>query len=151
MNPVRKNGLFSTMVDGQAVIYDAASNRTHCLNPLALKVWQLCDGRRDRDAIVHALGVSGGQAVSDGETGDLVDAAIERFSELGLLQDGARLDRRALGAAAMKGLAAGLVLSVMVPTRGAAASVDCESITNSEECDETPGCFWDGACFFDEP
>ena len=141
---MRKTGLFSTLVDGQAVIYDSASRQTHCLNPQALKVWNLCDGRHDRDAMVRALAEDG--RLPAGEAGDLVDAALDRFAELELLQAAASLDRRALGANAAKSLAAGLVLSVMMPTRQAAASGDsCESL-DEDTCRETSGCMWIGYC-----
>ncbi|WP_371345348.1 HPr-rel-A system PqqD family peptide chaperone [Ancylobacter sp. IITR112] len=141
---IRKTGLFSTLVDGQAVIYDSASRQTHCLNPHALKVWNLCDGRHDRVAMVQALAAEGG--LPDGEAGDLVDAALDRFAELELLQGAASLDRRALGATAAKSLAAGLVLSVMMPTRQAAASGDSCSGLSQVACNFLPQCGWVGYC-----
>ncbi|OYZ88639.1 MAG: hypothetical protein B7X99_20970 [Rhizobiales bacterium 17-65-6] len=141
---LRKSGLFSTMVDGQAVVYDSASNQTHCINPQAVRVWHLCDGRHDRDAIVHALTAAGADApVAD--IPDLVDASLDRFAELGLLETAPRLDRRTLGAAAVKGMAAGLVLSVMVPTRAAAASIDCSSL-DEDQCLAASACSWVGVC-----
>lgn len=146
---MRKTGLFSTLVDGQAVIYDSASRQTHCLNPQALKVWNLCDGRHDRDAMVRALAAEGG--LPAGDAGDLVDAALDRFAELELLQQAASLDRRALGTTAAKSLAAGLVLSVMMPTRQAAASGESCSSLGEEECYQASGCAWIGLCVPVEP
>lgn len=140
----RKTGLFSTLVDGQAVIYDSASGQTHCLNPHALKVWNLCDGRKDRDAMVRALAADDG--LPEREAVDLVDAALDRFVELELLQQGAHLDRRALGATAARSLAAGLVLSVMMPTRQAAASGDSCAGLDEQTCIGTSGCQWLGFC-----
>lgn len=141
---MRKTGLFSTLVDGQAVIYDSASRQTHCLNPQALKVWNLCDGRHDRDTMVRALAAEGG--LPTGEAGDLVDAALDRFAELELLQAAASLDRRGLGATAAKSLAAGLVLSVMMPTRQAAASGDSCSGLSEPVCMALPQCVWVSYC-----
>lgn len=146
--PVRKSGLLSTVVDGQVVIYETASHQTHCINALAAQVWNLCDGQHDRDSMVRTLEAAG-KTVAD--TGELVDAALDRFAALGLLDDAspiarAALDRRALGAAAMKGLAAGLVVSVMVPERAAAASVDCSSLDESACLDNQADCTWIGLC-----
>lgn len=143
--PLRKTGLFSTLVDGQAVIYDSASTQTHCLNPQALNVWNLCDGRHDRAAMVRALRATDA-SLPEEDAGDLVDAALDRFTELGLLQQSASLNRRALGATAARSLAAGLVLSVTMPTRQAAASgVNCSEL-GEDDCLANPDCAWVGVC-----
>ena len=143
--PTRKTGLFSTLVDGQAVIYDSASTQTHCLNPQALNVWNLCDGRHDRAAMVRALSVADSR-LPEAEAGDLVDAALDRFTELGLLQPSASLNRRALGATAARSLAAGLVLSVTMPTRQAAASGSVCDGLGEDDCLANPACTYLGEC-----
>ncbi|MDQ0348060.1 hypothetical protein [Ancylobacter vacuolatus] len=127
------------------MIYDSASTQTHCLNPQALKVWNLCDGGHDRAAMVRALRVADTH-LPEGEAGDLVDAALDRFTELELLQPSTSLNRRALGATAARSLAAGLVLSVTMPTRQAAASgVDCPAL-DEDACLANQACAWVGVC-----
>ena len=127
------------------MIYDSASTQTHCLNPQALNVWNLCDGGHDRAAMVRALSVADSR-LPEAEAGDLVDAALDRFSELGLLQPSPSLNRRALGVTAAKSLAAGLVLSVTMPTRQAAASgVDCPALSE-DDCLANPACEWVNTC-----
>jgi hypothetical protein len=147
-NPMRKVGLFSADFDEQTLIYDPISNHTHCLNPKALKVWKLCDGHHSRNDMVLALKAA---ADHDAEmrlddVEDLVDAALERFTELDMLEAGTLMTRRAVGKAVLKALAAGLVLSVLIPNRAAALS-GCESIMDPVTCTQTAGCDWiDGSC-----
>ncbi|NJD90346.1 MAG: hypothetical protein FIA91_02325 [Geobacter sp.] len=146
--PLRKSGLFSAEVDEQTLIYDATNNRTHCLNPQALKVWQLCNGLHSRDDMVLALRTAGHDvATQPGDAEDLVDAALGRFTELEMLETGTLMTRRDFGKAALKGLAAGLVLSVMMPTRAMAASgLTCEDYKDPITCVGF-GCSWmDGSC-----
>lgn len=147
-NPMRKASLFSADFDEQTLIYDPGSNHTHCINPKALKVWKLCDGHHSRNDIVLALKASAGHdaemRLDDVE--DLVDAALERFTELDMLEAETLMTRRAVGKAALKALAAGLVLSVLIPNRAAAAS-GCESIMDPVTCTQTEGCTWaNGEC-----
>ncbi len=146
-NPMRKAGLFSADIDEQTLIYDSTSNHTHCLNPKALKVWKLCDGHHSRNDMVLALKAA---ADHDAEmrlddVEDLVDAALERFTELDMLEAGTLMTRRAVGKAALKALAAGLVLSVLIPNRAAADS-RCESVPDPVTCTRA-GCEWsNGQC-----
>jgi hypothetical protein len=146
-NPMRKAGLFSAGIDEQTLIYDSTSNHTHCLNPQALKVWKLCDGHHSRNDMVLALKAAANHdtemRLDDVE--DLVDAALERFTELDMLEAGTLMNRRDLGKAALKALAAGLVLSVLIPNRAAALS-GCESFTDPVPCTQA-GCDWiNGEC-----
>ena len=179
---MRKAGLFSADIDEQTLIYDSTSNHTHCLNPKALKVWKLCDGHHSRNDMVLALKAA---ADHDAEmrlddVEDLVDAALERFTELDMLEAGTLMTRRAVGKAALKALAAGLVLSVLIPNRAAADSGSCGSITDpvtciqrrvangatencvtpsvrsgcdsldEDQCNADPSCLWIGICI-DKP
>jgi hypothetical protein len=147
-NPKRKAGLFSADFDEQTLIYDPGSNHTHCLNPKALKVWKLCDGHHSRNDIVLAL-----KAAADhddemrlDDVEDLVDASLGRFTELDMLEAGTLMTRRDVGKAALKALAAGLVLSVLIPNRAAADS-GCESIVDPVTCTNA-GCIWaNGNCY----
>jgi hypothetical protein len=151
-NPMRKAGLFSADFDEQTLIYDPISNHTHCINPKALRVWKLCDGHHSRNDMVLALKAA---ADHDAEmrlddVEELVDAALERFTELDMLEAGTLMTRRAVGKAALKALAAGLVLSVLIPNRAAAAS-GCESIVDQVTCMRAD-CQWsDGKCITPSP
>jgi hypothetical protein len=153
-NPMRKAGLFSADFDEQTLIYDPASNHTHCINPKALKVWKLCDGHHSRNDMVLVLKASAdhdaGMRLDDVE--DLVDASLGRFTELDMLEAGTLMTRRDVGKAALKALAAGLVLSVLIPNRIAAASDSCGSIMDPVTCTRTAGCTWVvGECVAYEP
>jgi len=102
-------------------------------------VWALCDGRHSRNAMARALTAD----LQSGDAEDLVDAALDRFATLGMLDDGTLPTRRAVGKTAARALAAGLVLSVLVPTRAMAGSVLCETL-DEEQCAAEPGCVWVG-------
>ncbi len=36
--------LVHTLFDGEMVVYDMATHRAHCLNPLSALVWRNCNG-----------------------------------------------------------------------------------------------------------
>lgn len=147
-NPLRKTGLFSAEVDEQVLIYDSTNNRTHCINPQALKVWELCNGLHSRDDMVLALSNSGHDVkMQPGDAEELVDAALDRFAELEMLETSTLMTRRDFGKTALKGLAAGLVLSVVMPTRAMASSgVDCDSYNDPLTCTSALCEWWDGGC-----
>jgi len=43
--PAQHADVVHQVLDGQAVLYDVTSGRTHRMNETALTVWQACDGR----------------------------------------------------------------------------------------------------------
>ncbi|MCA1607658.1 MAG: PqqD family protein, partial [Acidobacteria bacterium] len=44
MPQARKSGLIIQEVDSEVLIYDQVTNKAHCLNQTAAKVWNYCDG-----------------------------------------------------------------------------------------------------------
>ncbi len=70
-------------VEGEAVVYDPSSGMGHVLNPTALRIWSLCDGRSEQD-IESALGHDFPEK-KDAIRHD-VAAAIRQFLELGLVE-----------------------------------------------------------------
>ncbi|HZT97544.1 MAG TPA: PqqD family protein [Chloroflexota bacterium] len=70
-------------VEGEAIMYDPASGMGHVLNPTALRIWSMCDGRPERE-IQAALGrdfPESKETIHRDVTG-----AIKQFKELGLLE-----------------------------------------------------------------
>jgi PqqD family protein of HPr-rel-A system len=43
------------VVDGEAVVYDAARAELHRLNATATQIWEHCDGHSDLDAVAARL------------------------------------------------------------------------------------------------
>ncbi len=42
--PMRKPGVAHQVLDGEAVLFDPESGRTHRMNETALSIWRACDG-----------------------------------------------------------------------------------------------------------
>ena len=84
-SPLRKRaGLKVWELDGEAVIYDADAGMGHVLNPTALQIWSLCDGRNTRHEIASALST---QHPSESLTIDHdVGAAVSQLNEIGLVE-----------------------------------------------------------------
>src|SRR5262245_18573046 len=55
MVPRKRSGLAEVFVDDECIVYDAAHDAAHLLNPSAAQIWALLDGRRDAAALVGEL------------------------------------------------------------------------------------------------
>jgi len=44
MPQARRSGLIIQEVDSEILIYDQDTNKAHCLNQTAAKIWKYCDG-----------------------------------------------------------------------------------------------------------
>lgn len=55
ITPRRASHIAERRINGDLVLYDPARARVHLLNATAALAWSLCDGTRDRTAIVAAL------------------------------------------------------------------------------------------------
>jgi hypothetical protein len=74
----RKSGLVVQEMPDEVLVYDLNSNKAHCLNQTAAKVWQACDGSQSISDIAAELG--------KGNNEDLVWLAIDQLSENDLLE-----------------------------------------------------------------
>jgi PqqD family protein of HPr-rel-A system len=50
------------IVDGEAVVYDAARAELHRLNTTATRIWERCDGATSVDAVTDELAIGAGVA-----------------------------------------------------------------------------------------
>jgi hypothetical protein len=84
--PRRRSDLISRLVEGEVAVLDRRADLIHQFNATAGFIWQRCDGqltRRDIAAqLVEAFEVDPDTAAAS------VNSALERFSELGLLENG---------------------------------------------------------------
>ena len=83
--PVKKRAdLSSWEVEGEAVIYDPSSGMGYILNPTALRIWSLCDGRNTNADIANAL--AGDFPGQKDRIFEDVDEAVRQLAQLGLAE-----------------------------------------------------------------
>ena len=142
MPQARKSGLIIQEVDGEVLIYDQVSNKAHCLNQTAAKVWKYCDGETTLADACSALSHDLETPVNE----KLVWYAVDQFSKDNLLEQdiappafiisgmSRRQMVRTLGLAAI--VAVPLVTSIVAPTPAQAATciVSGGACTGSAQC-----------------
>jgi hypothetical protein len=142
MPQARRRGLIIKEVDSEILIYDQETNKAHCLNPAAAKVWKYCDGETTLADACSSLSCDFDTPIDE----KLVWYAVEQFSRDNLLQKEieppafiiAGMNRRqmvrTLGLAAM--VAVPLVTSIVAPTPAQAATCfpPGQPCTASAEC-----------------
>lgn len=152
MPQARRSGLIIQEVDSEILIYDQDSNKAHCLNQTAAKVWKYCDGETTLADACSALSRDLETPVDE----KLVWYAVDQFSKDHLLEKeiappafiipgmNRRQMVRTLGLAAI--VAVPLVTSIVAPTPAQAATcklagVPCTAGTEccSGACNTPPG------------
>jgi hypothetical protein len=128
MPQARRSGLIIQEVDSEILIYDQDTNKAHCLNQTAAKVWKYCDGETTLADACSALSRDLETPVDE----KLVWYAVDQFSKDNLLEKEieppafiiAGMNRRqmvrTLGLAAV--VAVPLVTSIVAPTPVQAAT-----------------------------
>jgi hypothetical protein len=135
----RQEVIVSYPGSGETVLYDAKTNKAHCLNATAAFVWQQCDGTRTVRDIAQQFATEQHTAVDE----SLVWLALKQFDQARLLEERIAVDQvadvsrrsalRNLGLAAAVALP--VVASLLVPEavnagsckpRGAAAKTSSE-------------------------
>lgn len=123
--PKQKQGLITMTVDEQIVIFDPAGLHSHCLNPAARRVWEMCDGNHDRDDMIRGLLAVQTEApdVNADNAEAVVDTVLAMLNEQNLLAAQAGMNRRDFARRLLKpSLAAALMVTLYVPSREAHAS-----------------------------
>jgi hypothetical protein len=142
MPQARKSGLIIQEVDSEILIYDQDTNKAHCLNQTAAKVWKYCDGETTLADACTALSRDLETTVDE----KLVWYAVDQFSKDNLLEQEieppafiiAGMNRRqmvrTLGLAAV--VAVPLVTSIVAPTPVQAATClpSGSACTTSAQC-----------------
>jgi hypothetical protein len=127
----RKERLIVENLEGETLIYDAAADKAHCLNPTAALIWKSCDGKHTLPQLEAILPSD----LSRDNAGAVVRFCLQELSNRKLLSDDHRtslvqaehLTRRSLlrkigVAAAASAVAIPLVTSIVAPRPAAAAS-----------------------------
>lgn len=142
MPQARTSGLIVKEVDGEILIYDQQTNKAHCLNQTAAKVWKICDGKTTVSQACASLSRGFEAPVNH----KLIWYALEQFSRDHLLEEKVEMPSglmagmnrrqmvRALGLAAV--IAVPVVTSIVAPTPVQAASQlpPCSPCTAGAEC-----------------
>ena len=128
MPQARRSGLIIQEVDSEILIYDQETNKAHCLNQTAAKVWNYCDGETTLADACSALSRDLETLVDE----KLVWYAVDQFSKDNLLEREVEFPAfiipgmnrrqmvRTLGLAAV--VAVPLVTSIVAPTPVQAAT-----------------------------
>ena len=142
MPQARRSGLIIQEVDGEVLIYDQVTNKAHCLNQTAAKVWKYCDGETTLADACSSLSRDLETPVDE----KLVWYAVDQFAKDNLLVKEVELPAfiisgmnrrqmvRTLGLAAI--VAVPLVTSIVAPTPAQAAT--CKN--TGQACTAGPEC-----------
>jgi hypothetical protein len=142
MPQARRSGLIIQEVDSEVLIYDQETNKAHCLNPTAARVWKYCDGETTLADACSALSIDLETPVDE----KLVWYAVDQFAKDNLLEKEIELPAfiipgmnrrqmvRTLGLAAI--VAVPLVTSIVAPTpvQAATCKASTQPCTSAAEC-----------------
>ncbi len=122
--PRLKVCLIANRLGDELVVFNPETNRAHCLNGVAVSVWDACEKHLeciDAEQELHRRG--------DEDPGSTIESVLAQFDELGLIDRQAEapdsIGRRAL----VKALVVGAITTIVVPTPAMAQScidpLDC--------------------------
>lgn len=141
-NPIaRRNDLVVQEMADEVLVYDTQTNKAHCLNMSAARVWSICDGNHSVSDIVRQIGSNGEGTVTE----DFVWLALDQLSETGLLDNTlpprfkGQSRRNVLKTIGLASVVALPLISSLVAPRRAFASVSCGCI-NPGTCATLTGC-----------
>ncbi len=108
VSPVaRTESLIVKEVDGEILVYDLTTDKAHCLNDTAARVWRNCDGHKTVSEISETLSAESKTNVKD----EVVWLALDQLKKFKLLEE----------APAKPGFLAGMTRRQMVARMGIAA------------------------------
>ena len=131
----RKSGLVVQEMPDEVLVYDLNSNKAHCLNETAAKIWKSCDGKTSIEEIATVFGKGNNQ--------DLVWLAIDQLSENDLLETGltskfkGRSRRDVIKKIGLASVVAVPVIASLVAPQNALAAQSCNCVNNTQ-CSSGP-------------
>ena len=126
-------------MDDELLVYDLRDQNVTSLNPLAARVWRMCEATTDVSRIAKALRGGGLANASD----DAVDMALDLLEKANLIDAATRepeapadagrraLFRRLVATSAIAAMAAPAVVSIVAPSPAQAVSAACGALTCS--------------------
>lgn len=128
----RKVDLVIQEMQDEVLVFDIRSNKAHCLNQTASKIWRYCDGKHSVSEIKNLLENNSAGNISD----DLIWLAIDQLNDRELLEAGIekrfegknrREVLKRIGLAAVVALP--IVASITAPSAAMAAA--CSGVVTS--------------------
>ena len=128
VSPVaRTESLIVKEVDGETLVYDLTTDKAHCLNDTAARVWKNCDGRKSVSEISEVLSAESKTSVRD----EVVWLALEQLKKFKLLKESpaqpgflADMTRRQMVARlGIAAVALPAIVAIVAPTAKAQGSV----------------------------
>ena len=86
----RRDGLVTSKVGDETVVYDTETNKASCLNRLTTVVWEACDGNTDISSLLDTVRGAGYQDATE----QVVLMAIDQLEQAGLLEDYSQTDNK---------------------------------------------------------
>jgi len=84
VSPVaRTESLIVKEVDGETLVYDLKTDKAHCLNETAARVWKNCDGHTSVSKIAEVLSRESNSSVKD----EVVWLALDQLEKFKLLEE----------------------------------------------------------------
>jgi hypothetical protein len=131
----RKSGLVIQEMPDEVLVYDLNTNKAHCLNQTAAKVWMACDGKTSIAEIADRFG--------RGANEDLVWLAIDQLSESDLLENivaskfKGQSRREVIKKIGLASIIAIPVIASLVAPQNALAATSCHC-SNDNQCQNPP-------------
>jgi hypothetical protein len=131
----RKSGLVVQEMPDEVLVYDLNTNKAHCLNQTAAKVWMASDGKTSVSQIAANLGKGGNE--------DLVWLAIDQLNETNLLESkvaspfGNQSRRDVIKKIGLASLVALPVIASLVAPQNALAAQSCNCVNNANCSSQT--------------
>ncbi len=134
----REKGLLIEQLPDETIVYDTTNHKVHCLNPLATRVWQGCDGQTSEAELAailrQELGVPADETLVHLALGEL--AAVELIEEPSSFKN--RISRREaarqLARFGIAAAAAAFIATVAAPTPAQAGTNNCSGANNKLLC-----------------
>lgn len=125
MKPLaRKIDVITEQLPGEMVVFDKRNNKVHCLNSIALMVWENANGKRSVGDLARIVSAESGNPCDEA----VIESAIDQLAEAGLIEEANTerlLSRRDVGRKlALAGSCAALVATITAPTPAKASSQD---------------------------
>jgi len=127
VSPVaRTESLIVKEVDRETLVYDLNTDKAHCLNDTAARVWKNCDGRKSVSEISEILSAESNTSVKD----EVIWLALDQLEKFKLLEEApprpgflAGMTRRQMVARlGIAAIAIPSIVSIVSPTAAAGAS-----------------------------
>lgn len=86
----RKNGLLTSQMGSETIVYDTETDKASCLNQETTAVWEACDGKNDIASILESIKNEAFEEANE----QIVMMAIDQLEQAGLLEESLEIDEQ---------------------------------------------------------